>query len=118
MNSKHSLLLLLISLFTFSSSCTKNEDAIVGDISVAFNPILNSNDEATYYYRLYVADNYPTIPPLKSEYIDAASYKDGKTRIVMKGLNPGNYVFSYYKNTQLVTATVQVSSGKTNHYDL
>lgn len=118
MKFNYSLLTLIVLLFTFSSSCTKNEDAIVGDISVAFNPELNSNNNDTYYYSLYPADNYPNVPPLRREYIGVGSYRDGKTRITIAGLNPGNYVFSYYKDAQLITATVQASSGKTNHYDL
>lgn len=118
MKFNYSLLTLIVLLFSFLSSCTKNNDTMAGDISVAFNPILNSNNSDTYYYRLYPADNYPNIPPLKREYIDAESYRDEKTRITIAGLNPGNYVFSYYKDTQLITATVQASSGKTNHYDL
>ncbi|MBO0951855.1 hypothetical protein [Fibrella forsythiae] len=75
--------------------------------------------DATYYWYLYTADGYPTLPPVRKGYIGHAdSFSNGRVTVSINDLREGNYVFTYYLNDSLKTSSVGVSVGTTKTYVL
>ena len=101
------------------TSCKKDEleIATTGSVAISYTPALNSDLPDSYYCRLYVFEDYPNKPALQSQYIGVGTFVNGKTRMTFDNLNSGNYIITFYNNRVLVTNTVQVTAGKTNHYD-
>lgn len=101
------------------SSCSKEYSSTEGNVKVSFYPILTQNKDSTYYWYLYTANGYPTLPPLRKGYIgDADSFSNGRATISIDNLNLGDYVFTYYLNDSLKTNSLQVSAGVTKSYFL
>jgi hypothetical protein len=110
-------LLILVSLLV-EISC---QDTITaqGNLRISYVPHITQDIADSYYWYIYPADNYPNLPHLRKGYLNAeGSTYDTNTAMVtteIRGLNPGNYVFSYYyRDQKQVTHTIQVTSGKTN----
>ncbi|TGE16835.1 hypothetical protein [Hymenobacter elongatus] len=114
-SSFHALVLFLV--VALLASCQKDAIDTTGSVAISFTPVINADVPDSYYCSVHVAETYPNTPPLARKYVaDFATQIDGTVRVTFDHLNPGDYIFTYYKNRQLVPHSVQVASQKTTTF--
>jgi hypothetical protein len=99
------------------AACQKDDMKTTGSVAISFTPVVNADVPDSYYCSVYVAGNYPNTPPLARKYVaDFATQIDGTVRATFDHLNAGDYIFTYYKNRQVVSHSVQVAAQKTTTF--
>ena len=116
---KKNLVILLFSLIIVLPSCQEEEDT-TGNLRISFYPRGHSDLPASFYYYLYTIEGYDySLPLVKLSSQDAEfNEENGRTIVVFNNINPGNYIFEYYRETEPIQHAVQVSAGKVREYEL